>query len=60
MVRNNYTTANPQAWNEAAPIHKRLKFDQLLESFRQPGYSCLDPIETTKLQEIGLADKTVA
>ena len=60
MDRNHYTAANRLAWNEAAPIHKKLKFDQLLESFRQPGYSCLDPIETTKLQEIGLADKAVA
>ncbi len=46
MDSNTYTAAIRKAWNEAAPIHKKLKFDQLLESFRQTGYSCLDPIET--------------
>ena len=60
MDRSDYTAANRLAWNEAAPIHKKLKFEQLLESFRQPVYSCLDPIETAQLQEIGLADKAVA
>jgi hypothetical protein len=60
MDRNDYTAANRLAWNEAAPIHKKLKSDQLLESFRQPGYSCLDGIETAQFQEIGLAHKAVA
>ena len=60
MQRGDYTEANRLAWNQAAPIHKKLNFERLLESFRQPGCSRLDPIETAKLQEIGLNDKAVA
>ena len=60
MDRNDYTAANRLAWNEAAPIHKKLKFDQLIESVRQPGYSCLDSIETAQFHGIGLANKAVA
>ena len=60
MQRDDYTAANQLAWNQAVPIHKRLKFAQLIESFRQPSYSCLDAVETSKLREIGLGNKSVA
>ena len=60
MDRNDYTATNRLAWNEAAPIHKKLKFDQLIERFCQPGYSCLDAIETAQFHEIGLANTAVA
>ena len=60
MDRNDYTAANRLAWNEAAPIHKKLKFEQLIDHFRQPGYSCLDAIETAQFHEIGLANTAVA
>ena len=60
MKRDDYTAANREAWNEAAPIHARRTFDQLLTDFRQPGHSCLDALETRTLQDIGLAGKSVA
>jgi SAM-dependent methyltransferase len=60
MERSRYTAANRLAWNEAAPIHRRQRFDRLLADFRRPGYSCLDAVETAKLREIGLAGKAVA
>lgn len=60
MKRDDYTAANRAAWNEAAPIHARRTFEELLKSFRKPGYSCLDALETGSLQEIGLAGKAVA
>lgn len=60
MKRDDYTAANREAWNEAAPIHARQRFEQLLADFRRPGHSCLDALETRTLQEIGLAGKAVA
>ncbi|HWA41663.1 MAG TPA: class I SAM-dependent methyltransferase [Hypericibacter adhaerens] len=59
MKRDDYTAANREAWNEAAPIHERRTFERLLEGFRQPGYSCLEPIETETLLGIGVAGKAV-
>lgn len=60
MRRDDYTEANRQAWNEAAPVHAKVKLEDLLKRFREPGYSCLDPIETAILEEIGIAGKAVA
>jgi ubiquinone/menaquinone biosynthesis C-methylase UbiE len=60
MDRSAYTQANRLAWNEAAPIHRKQKFDQLLANFCRPGYSCLDPVETAILHNIGLTGKAVA
>ncbi len=60
MQREEYTAANRLAWNEAAPIHARQKFEQLLADFKQPGFSCLDEIETEILQRIGLDGRRVA
>jgi SAM-dependent methyltransferase len=56
-----YSELNRQAWDEAAPIHRQhASFAELRERFRQPGYSCLDPLETAILQELGVAGKHVA
>jgi SAM-dependent methyltransferase len=60
MQRNDYTEANRQAWNEAAPVHGRQKMDELRDGFRKPGYSCLDPVETAILKRIGVKGKAVA
>jgi ubiquinone/menaquinone biosynthesis C-methylase UbiE len=59
MKRDDYTAANREAWNEAAPIHARRTFDQLLADFRKPGYSCLDAVETGTLQRVGIAGKAI-
>lgn len=60
MKRDNYTAANREAWNEAAPIHARRTFDRLLADFGKPGHSCLDAVETETLRKIGVAGKAVA
>lgn len=60
MKRQEYTEANRKAWDEAAPYHARQNQAALLKSFAQPGYSCLDPIETEVLLELGLKGKAVA
>ena len=60
MKRDDYTAANREAWNEAAPIHARRTFDQLLADFRRPGHSCLEALETETLCKIGIAGKAVA
>lgn len=59
MKLKDYTEAQRQAWDEIAPIHKKSEFEKLLSDFKQPGYSCLDAIETPLLQEIGLKNKSV-
>jgi SAM-dependent methyltransferase len=59
MKRDDYIAANREAWDEAAPIHARRTFEQLLGDFRKPGHSCLDALETETLREIGLAGKAV-
>lgn len=54
------TESNRRAWNEATPHHQQHRTINLREKFAEPGYSYLDPIETAKLKEIGLAGKRVA
>lgn len=60
MDKRDYTAANRQAWNEAAPVHAGHNFEKLLKSFAQPGFSCLDKTETAILNEISVKDKAVA
>ncbi|MDH3742195.1 MAG: class I SAM-dependent methyltransferase, partial [Hyphomicrobiales bacterium] len=55
-----FTTANLDAWDEAAPIHSRYNQAQLIAQFSTPGYSCLDPVETARLEALGVAGKDVA
>jgi SAM-dependent methyltransferase len=54
------TTANLAAWEEAAPIHGRHNQAQLIEEFSTPGFSCLDQVETSRLEALGVAGKDVA
>jgi SAM-dependent methyltransferase len=55
-----YAEVNREAWNEVAPIHRAHNFERLAASFRRPGFSCLDPIETAILREIGVVGADVA
>jgi len=53
---DNYTDANRRAWNQAAPVHRsRARFQELLDGFGQPGYSCLDHVETDRLRTPALS-----
>lgn len=55
-----YTSANQRAWNQAAPHHRsRATFQALLDGFAKPGFSCLDSVETERLQAIGVEGKAV-
>ena len=60
MKTRQVTQANRAAWEEAAPLHRRQNMANLLENFREPGYSCLDPIETEVLRSFDLPGKDVA
>ncbi|MBU0984753.1 MAG: class I SAM-dependent methyltransferase [candidate division Zixibacteria bacterium] len=59
MQRSEYTAANRAAWNEAAPLHQKQNFEELLAAFRQPGYNRLDRVATEQLKAIGLESKAV-
>ena len=53
------TAANKAMWNQTAGVHARVKLGELLEGFRDPAFSVLDPIETAVLERIGVAGKRV-
>jgi hypothetical protein len=55
-----YTAANRAAWDEVAPVHAQTQMEPLLASFRRPGYSVLDEIETGLLTGLGVETKAVA
>jgi ubiquinone/menaquinone biosynthesis C-methylase UbiE len=60
MKRKDITGANREAWEEAAPLHRAQNMEKLSAAFREPGYSCLDRIETARLLALGVAGKDVA
>ncbi len=60
MDRKNITSANREAWEEAAPLHRAQNMERLISAFREPGYSCLDAVETARLRALGVAGKDVA
>ena len=51
MDRQEYTSANRQAWDETAPVHAKSQMEGLLKNLRNPAHLCLD--ETAQ----GLADE---
>lgn len=56
-----YTDANRRAWEQAAAVHHtRERFQELLDGFARPGYSCLKRVETDRLQALGVAGRDVA
>ena len=55
-----FTSANRQAWEEVAPIHRGHNQARLIKAFSQPGFSCLDEVETAQLEALGVAGKDVA
>lgn len=60
MKKDDVTTRNRAAWEEAAPFHHEHNQGELIEVFSQPGYSCLDETETALLNDIGVQGKAVA
>lgn len=60
MRREEYIAANRLAWNAAAPHHARACLEELKRDFARPGHSCLDPVETGVLRELGVAGADVA
>jgi SAM-dependent methyltransferase len=59
MERSDYTAANRIAWDEAAPLHKEQRFEELLQKFKLPGYNRFDAISTELLKNIGLDGKNI-
>ncbi|MEX0922077.1 MAG: methyltransferase domain-containing protein [Rhodovibrionaceae bacterium] len=61
MEREAYTAANKAAWNDSAALHRAgAAWERLREGFAQPGFSCLDAVETALFAEVGIAGKDVA
>ena len=60
LTRQQYVAANRESWNEAAPSHAERNLDKLLAEFAQPGHSCLDEIETARLEALGVTGRSVA
>lgn len=59
MERKSYVAANKAAWNEVAPRHAAHNQEKLVGLFSQPGFSCLDEIETALLHQVGVVGKDV-
>ncbi|MGI9482579.1 MAG: class I SAM-dependent methyltransferase [Hyphomicrobiales bacterium] len=60
MELKDFTEANRQAWDEAAPLHRNHNMENLLAAVKEPGYSCLDDIETAILNTLGIKGISVA
>lgn len=60
MKTKDITQANRIAWEEAAPLHRGQNMAKLTATFREPGHSCLDDVETAILQSLGVRGKDVA
>jgi ubiquinone/menaquinone biosynthesis C-methylase UbiE len=60
MDRKKYTEANRIAWNEVMPYHQKAKDGKFFRAFLTPGYSCLDDVVASKLNECGVKGKDVA
>jgi len=58
--RDDYTSANRQAWNASAELHRKGQdWSRLVEGFAKPGFSCLDAVEVAALEEMGVAGRDV-
>ena len=58
--RRAFTDANRAAWDEVAPVHAQSNHASLLENFSTPGYCTLDDHCLDRLNEIGIAGKSIA
>ena len=58
--RRQFTDANRQAWDEAAPVHGKINQARLLDTFSKPGYNILDDHCVDRLNEIGVQGKSIA
>lgn len=58
--RRQFTEANRQAWDEAAPVHARINQARLLKTFSKSGQICFDDHCLDRLREIGVAGKSIA
>jgi ubiquinone/menaquinone biosynthesis C-methylase UbiE len=59
MNKERVIKTNQEAWNEAAPIHKKYYYNRLLRKFKRPGYSCIKGIKQDTLLAHGLEGKAV-
>jgi len=56
--RRFYTNANREAWDEAAPIHRQINHQRMLDGFADPEFSTLDPHMKELLLQIGVQGKS--
>lgn len=61
MDRSAYVAANRAAWDASAPHHRDgAAWRRLTAGFADPGFTCLDALETELLTEAGIAGAAVA
>jgi 2-polyprenyl-3-methyl-5-hydroxy-6-metoxy-1,4-benzoquinol methylase len=60
MQPKDYAEKNRTAWNQAAPIHRKHRKENLLEEVKNPSFNTLGVVERRVLSEIGIVDKKVA
>ena len=58
--RREFTDANRDAWDEAAPIHRKINQSRLLEAFSTPGHNTLNDHCLDRLNEVDFQGKSVA
>lgn len=58
--RREFTEANREAWDEAAPVHRRTNHAKLVEGFSRPGFSTLAEHCLVRLREIGIEGRAIA
>ena len=58
--RREFTDANREAWDQAAPVHEKINQARLLEAFSKPGYNTLDQHSLDRLKEIGVQGKSIS
>ena len=60
MKPEDYIKANREGWDEVAPLHRSQNQEELLNAFRNDGYSCLLPQETKIFKDLGIENLSVA
>jgi SAM-dependent methyltransferase len=58
--RREFTDANREAWDQAAPIHDKINQARLLKAFSKSEYNTLDDHCLDRLNEIGVQGKSIA
>ena len=59
MNKDDISQCNQEAWEEVSVIHKKYRFERLLNGFKTPGFSCITGIKQEAVLKHGLKNKAV-